>query len=121
MISRKELRTGFCFGLGLTGIFALYVVPLIFSDAVNVTVSSDITGEVREYIAPGMELIPQLLAFLAFAFLLGIPIGVISRRSRQLALLGAANPAAPDHLRGRYKLNFIDRVVHRMQLDGTDA
>mmetsp|Transcript_16926 Transcript_16926/g.21910 ORF Transcript_16926/g.21910 Transcript_16926/m.21910 type:complete len:136 (-) Transcript_16926:228-635(-) len=119
-ISKPELRSGLAFGLALGCGFALFSVPMIFSDSVNVTYSNGFTGEETKYTGPGRAMVWLLLLFPVVASVFGIPIGVMQRRTRQLALLGAANPNAPAHLHNRYKLNFVDRLVHRLKPDGTD-
>ncbi|MDG1471084.1 MAG: hypothetical protein P8Q26_05925 [Ascidiaceihabitans sp.] len=121
-MSKAEIRsgcmTGFLFAALSTVIF---VLPVLIPGQGTLTISG-VLGDKAMVLGPDFQMGHFLLLLPAiFTGLFGVIFGIQFRRSRQLQFLGAANPNAPLHLRDRYRLRFWDRVVYRLNSDGTDA
>jgi len=121
-MSKAELRAGWIFGC-MFALFPLvfYVLPVLISGAGTISMTG-ILGDRVLTLGPGFQMAHLLLLLPLFvAGLFGTFFGIQFRRTRQLQLLGAANPEAPVHLRNRYSLRFWDRIVYRLSSDGTDT
>ena len=108
------------FGIGFAAVSLLFVLPMLFSDAVTVRISSDFIGQEQEFTVPGIEVIGSLLLFPILFGLSGAFAGLQARRAREVKLLASSNPKAPDRIRGKQKPKYIDRAVYRLGPDGID-
>ncbi|WP_299947486.1 hypothetical protein [uncultured Ruegeria sp.] len=97
-----------------------FSLPAYFSESVKVEYNIGITGESGEYTAPGSQLVAFLVAFPVVFGLFGAFFGWQIRKQRQVTLLAASNPIAPDYVKKKSKTGFLDRLVYRLNQDGTD-
>ncbi|WP_170565168.1 hypothetical protein [Ruegeria atlantica] len=97
-----------------------FSVPAYFSESVKVEYSNSITGEAGEYTAPGSELAAILIAIPFIFGLFGTFFGWQMRKQRQVTLLAASNPLAPESVKRKSKSGFLDRPLYRLSRDGTD-
>ncbi|WP_209507225.1 MULTISPECIES: hypothetical protein [unclassified Ruegeria] len=97
-----------------------FSVPVYFLDSVNMEYNNGFSGEAGKYTTPGSQLIVMLFAFpFAFGFF-GAVLGWQARKQRQLTLLAASNPLAPEYLKKKSKTRFLDQTLYRLNVDGTD-
>ncbi|WP_390911964.1 hypothetical protein [Pseudosulfitobacter sp. SM2401] len=123
-MSKAEIRTGCITGFLFAALSTvIFVLPMLMTGQSTLTISG-VLGKKVTVLGPDSDFqMGQFLLLLPVIFtgLFGVFFGIQFRRSRQLQFLGAANPNAPLHLRDRYNLRFWDRVVYRLNSDGTDA
>ncbi len=119
----KNPRMRACLAFGLC-FFALtlltFSLPAYFSETVKVEYNNSITGVSGEYTAPGSQLVAFLVAFPVVFGLFGAFFGWQIRKQRQVTLLAASNPIAPDYVKKKSKIGFLDRPIYRLNQDGTD-
>jgi hypothetical protein len=120
-MNSPKMRACLAFGLLFFALTSLtFSVPAYFSESVKVEYSNSITGESGKYTAPGSQLVAFLVTFSVVFGLFGAFFGWQIRKQRQVTLLAASNPIAPDYVKKKSKTGFLDQSVYRLNQDGTD-